>query len=278
MDHPSIWDPLSVCEMGPGPREQSNTCCGFIKKSTPCKNMVKEQDLKEGRRKLCNLSERALDIPNLQPVLCDIASNFLCARWHRRSQTNQVGQKWFEAAARNQHHARGPHALLPSTPEVGISRPPPPTVGNDVLGQEGALRSANSRRSVDWNHVTSRQPIAPSLDHADSASPRSLSRQVSVTMLREMQVPWQMSRELPAILCVANAHGGRHTLKLKSFEPGSFGQGSEPDDVECYFCHCEGEESVTLKCGTCSCIVHLGCMERWLAVRPAGYHTSCTHW
>lgn len=278
MNNPSIWDPLSVCEMGPGPREQSNTCCGFTKKSTPCKNIVKEQDLKEGRRKLRNLSERPFNIRHLRPVLCDIASNFLCARWHRQSQTNQVGQKWFEAAARNQQHARVSQPQPPSASDVDISRSLPPTVGNDVFGQEGPFHSTSRRRSVDSTHLTSRQLIAPGLDHADSASPRSLSRQVSVTMLRERQVPWQTSQELPAILCVANAHGGQHTLKLKSFEPGSFGQGSEPDDVECYFCHCEGDESVTLKCGTCSCIVHLGCMERWLAVRPAGYHTSCTHW
>lgn len=154
------------------------------------------------------------------------------------------------------------------------SRSPLSNVRYDAFGQEGPSHSSTRKRSVDSTHAIGHYPIVARLVHTDSASPQGFSRRVTVGLLQESQIRWQVSRDMPAILCVANDHGGQHTIEPKIFEQGTFGQGSEPDDVECHICHCEDEESVILKCGTCSCIVYLGCMERWLAVpQPHFLHT-----
>lgn len=58
MDYLLIWDPLSILEMGAGPREQGNICCGTTKKRDSCKSSVKIDDLKAGRQQLRALGER----------------------------------------------------------------------------------------------------------------------------------------------------------------------------------------------------------------------------
>jgi hypothetical protein len=53
---------------------------------------------------------RTTGLSTLQSKLCDIARVFLCARWPPQRQADQVGQRWYEAAIRNQ--ARVPHGRL----------------------------------------------------------------------------------------------------------------------------------------------------------------------
>ncbi|KAJ5869333.1 hypothetical protein N7455_004274 [Penicillium solitum] len=92
---------------GPG------SCCGMTKKGEPCKNSIKVKDTKIGHQKLATLARQPFDVSSLQPKLCDIARDFLCARWHRHRQADQVGQQWYEAAVRNQ--ARNGFSISHST-------------------------------------------------------------------------------------------------------------------------------------------------------------------
>ncbi|OQE33089.1 hypothetical protein PENNAL_c0920G03746, partial [Penicillium nalgiovense] len=46
------------------------------------------------------------DLSTLQSKLCDIARVFLCARWHRQRQADQVGQRWYEAASATRRKCR----------------------------------------------------------------------------------------------------------------------------------------------------------------------------
>ncbi|KAJ5473974.1 hypothetical protein N7475_003540 [Penicillium sp. IBT 31633x] len=98
------WNPFAVCGI---PYGGPVSCCGVTKKGEPCKNSVKVQDTKIGHQKLTTLSREPFDLSTLQSKLCDIARVFLCARWHRQRQADQVDQRWYEAAIRNQ--ARVPH-------------------------------------------------------------------------------------------------------------------------------------------------------------------------
>ncbi|OQE64091.1 hypothetical protein PENNAL_c0229G02214, partial [Penicillium nalgiovense] len=103
------WNPFSVCEI---PHGGPASCCGVTKKGEPCKNSVKVQDTKIGHQKLTTLAREPFHLPTLQSKLCDIAKGFLCARWHRQRQAEQVGQQWYEAAVRSQRTARGTNLTL----------------------------------------------------------------------------------------------------------------------------------------------------------------------
>ncbi|KAJ5253131.1 hypothetical protein N7489_003541, partial [Penicillium chrysogenum] len=50
-----------------------------------------ETHTKIGHQKLTTLSREPFDLSTLQSKLCDIARDFLCARWHRQRQADQVG-------------------------------------------------------------------------------------------------------------------------------------------------------------------------------------------
>jgi hypothetical protein len=86
----------------------------MTKKGEPCKNSIKVEDTKIGHQKLTTLAREPFDLSTLQSKLCDIARGFLCARWHRQRQADQVGQRWYEAAVRNQ--ARVPHGSRMASP------------------------------------------------------------------------------------------------------------------------------------------------------------------
>ncbi|KAK9848355.1 hypothetical protein MYU51_016761 [Penicillium brevicompactum] len=63
----------------------------MTKKGAPCKNSINFQDTKIGHQKLNILARESFDISTLQSKLCDIAKEFLCARWHRQWQADQLG-------------------------------------------------------------------------------------------------------------------------------------------------------------------------------------------
>jgi hypothetical protein len=63
-----------------------------MKKGEPCKNSIKVEDTKIGHQKLTTLAREPFDLSNLQSKLRDVAKEFLCVRWHRQRQADQLGQ------------------------------------------------------------------------------------------------------------------------------------------------------------------------------------------
>ncbi|KAJ5642585.1 hypothetical protein N7490_006585 [Penicillium lividum] len=265
MDHPSwVWNPLLICEMGSGPFEHGNTCCGITQKGDQCKNAVRKEILKSGRQKLDTLAERPFSVCNLQLKLRDIAADFLCTRWHQLRQADLVGQRWYEAAIRNQLQPRR------SQPD---GRRPLRSVRSTRRSAADPDRHSQSRpRAMDGVVFT-----GPSISVPSQLGPSTQDRQVTPAMLRENQVTWPVSDEAPADLMIANDHAGPQTLKLKRFTCRS-PQSSDPRGETCYICHGEDEnEPVTLYCGGCELVAHLNCMELWLGSWRPGFHTSCPH-
>lgn len=110
------WNPVLVCEIEVSPNDGPGFCCGMTKKGARCKNSIKVEDTKIGHQKLSSLTREPFELSTLQSKLCAIAKEFLCARWHRQQQAEQVGQEWYEAAVRNQ--ARAPHDSRVATPSI----------------------------------------------------------------------------------------------------------------------------------------------------------------
>jgi hypothetical protein len=88
-----LWNPLIVCEIEVSPNGGSVFCCGMTEKGTRCKNRINAKDTKKGHRNLDSLANEPFQLSTLQPKLCAIAKEFLCARWHRQRQAEQVGQQ-----------------------------------------------------------------------------------------------------------------------------------------------------------------------------------------
>ncbi|KAI1829877.1 hypothetical protein CBS147337_9256 [Penicillium roqueforti] len=255
------WNPFSVCEI---PHSRCGSCCGMTKKGEPCKNSIKVEDTKIGHQKLTALSREPFDLSNLQSKLCDVARDFLCARWHRQQQAEQLGQQWYEAAVRNQ--ARVPHRsrmVSPSAMEHQSQR---------------QISSASRRRPASDN--TDRSPHGfrqdPPVHLSTNSEPvQPLNSYVTSTMLRRNSVPWHVSPARPAILLSAtNLLAGFQNLTLQSLTPSE-----EVDSIHCVFCLSEDEdhanERVILRCRRCTSLCHLSCAEEWLDKQRTGYGTSC---
>jgi hypothetical protein len=119
----SLWNPLVVCEIEVGPLGQRSLCCGITANGIPCKNSVKIKDINQGHQKMTNLSRIPFGLAALQASLREIAKNFLCKRWHRDRQADRVGQRWYEAAVRNQAQAHSAAADTPrSSPALAVPR------------------------------------------------------------------------------------------------------------------------------------------------------------
>ncbi|CAI7623570.1 unnamed protein product [Penicillium palitans] len=89
-------------------------------------------------------------------------------------------------------------------------------------------------------------------------------------MLAMNRAPWDVSPKDPAILSINNEHGGLHCIRIRSFD-----QGSCPDGEVCPICFVEdSDDPVMLQCDACKGVVHLGCMDGWLAHRLPGNNTS----
>jgi hypothetical protein len=100
------WNPLLVCEIEVSPNGGLGSCCGMTKKGEPCKNSIKVEDTKIGHQKLATLARKPFDVSSLQPKLCDVARDFLCARWHRHRQADQVASSGMKppSATRREYH------------------------------------------------------------------------------------------------------------------------------------------------------------------------------
>ncbi|OGE47105.1 hypothetical protein PENARI_c063G03727 [Penicillium arizonense] len=255
------WNPFSVCGI---PHSGPGSCCGMTKKGEPCKNSIKVEDTKIGHQKLTTLAREPFDLSSLQSKLCDIARDFLCARWHRQRQADQVGQQWYDAAVRNQ--ARVPHGSRMASPSV-MEQP----------GQRQAS-SASRRRPASDNTDPSPRGLRHDPPVRLSTNPEPVqpfNPFVTSTMLRTNSVPWRVSPVQPAILAsVANIWAGFQELTLQSLTPSE-----EVDSIHCVFCLTEDEdhanERVILRCRQCTSLSHLSCAEEWLERRDTGSGTSC---
>ena len=266
------WNPIRVCEIEFSPNGGPGSCCGMTKKGAPCKNSIKVQDTKIGHQKLDILAREPFNLSTLQPRLCAIAKDFLCARWHRQQQAEQLGQQWYEAAIHNQ--ARVPHGSSMTSASV-----------MEHLGQRQT--SSASRRSPALNNTDGsahRLRQEPPLRQSTSPEPVQPSTPfVTTTMLRTNSVPWSVSPDHPAILSSAsNIWAGIQDMTLQSFRPSQEVDNIHVDSIYCVFCLADDEEHanerVILRCGECTSLCHLSCAEEWLERRVTGFSTSCCVW
>jgi hypothetical protein len=253
-----LWDPFAICE---GPREKDRICCGLTKRGTPCKLYITEDVHNAGVKKLHTLACQPFHLPTFQHKLHDIVPHFLCARWHRRLQVDDVRKQWEAAAIRNQAQAQTPRHRSATT------------ASGQVLCPEGRGRGERTELN------TPRASGSPdSLQSTRTTEPGESSHafcpKVTETTLRENRVPWDVSRARPATLSIQKESGEEVFLHLQSFSPTS-----SLRHERCGFCHGEDpDEPVVLKCGRCTTYVHLNCMSLWLRTRESGSRPSCVTW
>lgn len=184
----------------------------------------------------------------MQSILCDIARDFLCARWHRQRQA--------ETPYRSVPTRRRSASRL----EQNTQRPP---ARRELIGQM---------------YLVEDQPTTSIQPGTNSVTSPSQGRFITVAMIRGNQVPWQITDWSPIVLSVANDAAGQQILEIRSFEESPSSQ-NDDDDLECCVCHGEdNDEPVMLQCRSCSFHVLLDCMEKWLELRRSGQHPSCPQW
>ncbi|CAG8601430.1 unnamed protein product [Penicillium salamii] len=259
------WNPFLVCEIEVSPNGGPGFCCGMTKKGARCKNSVKLEDTKIGHQKLNILAREPFQLPTLQSKLRAIAKEFLCARWHRQQQAEQVGRQWYEAAVRNQ--ARVPHGSRVVTTHI-------------VHPRQRQMSPASSRRLAEsdntnrpFSHGLRQGPPVALSTSAESV--QSIHPFVTAEMLRTNSVTWHVSPARPAILTsVTNIWAGVQDLSLQNLSLSE-----DVDDIHCVFCLAEDEEQanecVILRCDQCRARCHLSCAEEWLEKRRTGFGTSC---
>ncbi|CEJ61370.1 hypothetical protein PMG11_09905 [Penicillium brasilianum] len=235
---------------------------GTTRAGAPCKNSIKFQDIKTGQQQLANLAAQSFDFLTLRPTLCDIARNFLCARWHRQRQADQLGQQWYEAVVRSREHARHTSEVAAVAPDIEadqsqrsiIRRPTEPVLSSRATTQHKD-ESAPVRDPV---------PLEPS---------ERIRRYITVSMLRTNSAPWCISPAQPATLSGFNIGAGMQNLDLHSLTLSD-----EVSAIYCPFCLGDDEEhldeSVILRCNRCRGLAYLSCVEEWLEKRDAGPHVS----
>ncbi|OKP11863.1 hypothetical protein PENSUB_2600 [Penicillium subrubescens] len=181
-----------------------------------------------------------------------MAKNFLCARWHRQRQADQVGQQWYEAAARNRERA-GP---ISEAASVVFASPSESEIPRRVTRQ-------NEERQIPLVHDSI--PLEP-LERT--------VRYVTALMLRTDSVRWCISPAEPATLSAFNIGAGMQNLELHSLT-----RSEEVSHIHCPFCLADEEdqadESVILRCKQCRGLAHLGCVEEWLQKREVASNMSC---
>ncbi|CAG8214282.1 unnamed protein product [Penicillium salamii] len=253
-----LWNPLFVCQMGP--LQEEKTCCGITKKGYACKLVVKKETLKEGRQKLSNLARSPFDLSTLDSQLDGIVSFFLCKKWHRSRQQSDVKKRWFDAAVRNQTQAQtSPHrGLSPSTAET-----------NDSQETFQWPLEVGALYALMWDVDEIDYPELTAPTRVGSSQPPG--REVTAHMLTTNGVHWDVSPDDPAFLSIRNDYGRVHSIQLHKFC-----QGSGPEGEKCPVCfEEESNASIILQCDECKGVVHLECMEGWLAHRLPGNNTSC---
>ncbi|KAJ5267697.1 hypothetical protein N7478_010505 [Penicillium angulare] len=250
------WDPLTTCEMNI-PSQESRTCCGRTIKGASCKSRITLSVVQRGHQKLMSLARRPLDLATLELCLRDIAKCFLCTSWHQSRQTDDVAQRWYQAAVRN------------STPFSGTGRSHSPPIAHS------SSRTSVVQTSELDPTVQLCTPNTPPHMPATSLPSPSMGSFVTAATLRSNNVPWNISPDHPAFLsCVTNIRAGVQGIELHSL-----GHSDGFTDIHCVFCLTEAEgnsrETVVLCCIQCGALSHLGCMEWWMKNRDRGFKKSC---
>ncbi|KAE8155379.1 hypothetical protein BDV40DRAFT_283871 [Aspergillus tamarii] len=101
---------------------------------------------------------------------------------------------------------------------------------------------------------------------------RQRGQEVTVAMVQEGQIPFQVSTTRPAVVSVPTAIGGTGNIVFRSFR-----KGRDISDVQCDICHERHlEDTVYLNCEECTGEFHWECMQRWLHSLQADF--SCPKW
>ncbi|KAJ5292120.1 hypothetical protein N7478_001371 [Penicillium angulare] len=193
--------------MGLAPRGENKTCCGRTVKGASCKNRLKLRVTEKGHQKLMSLAGRPLDLTTLEFALCDIVKDFLCGRWHRSQQADDIAHRWYQAAVRKTTQA-----------ELNFHHLQPPVGRTSMfLGSSDAQMSEpdhTHRPFLDDASLNSFAYLPAVTEVLPSTGPF-----VSAATLRADNVPWHITPEQPAFLsCVTNIWAGvRNEGALEAF-------------------------------------------------------------
>ena len=237
------------------------TCSGVTKQGTPCSLRLHQANIKEAYHKLSCLAQEAFDLSSLQSRLREIILLLLCKRWHQ-DQADDVSRQWYAAtwALESRAFYRDPSISVEES--VRGSR-------DSRIIHEHAI-APPSAEDGGFGYID----ILPPYDLLRLPSYHTASQEISGNNLREKQVPWEVAPTHPATLAVDKTSGESHSVRIHSFS-----EIPTPEDVECRICHGEyRDESVILQCEGCTNVVHLGCMEDWLANRSPVNRVSCPIW
>ena len=245
---------------------------------TRCKNLVKIKDINKGHQKTTDLSRIPFGLVRLQSTLCEIAKDFLCKRWHWERQADQIGQRWYEAAVRNQAQAHGdPEDTPPSLPAPAVLRQTRSAFRRGQSESDRAHQLFDQHSDQHSDRETSPARFLTGSRLAERVD-QPAHPYVTAAMLRTNSVSWHVTPAQPAILSLMpNIWAGAQDFTLQKVT-----RSHEVDDIHCVFCLAEDEnrvdERVVLRCVRCTGLAHLACTQEWLEKRETGHGTSCCIW
>lgn len=188
-------------------------------KGAPCKNSIKLKDTKIGNQKLNALIREPFQLSTLQSKLCAIAKEFLCARWHRQRQAEQIGQQWYDTAVGNQ--VRVPYDSRVASPSI-------------VHPGQRRMSSACRKRLAGSGNTDRSPPHGlrqdPPVPLSTSPGPvQSVNPFVTAAMRRANSAPWHVSPAQSAVLTsVTNIWAGVQDLTLRNLSLSE-----EVDNIHC---------------------------------------------
>lgn len=164
---------------------------------------MKKETLKEGRHKLNNLARGPFVLSTLDSQLSDLVSFFLCKQWHRERQHNDVKQRRFDAAVRNQADVQ--ESSRQRFPQIIAEE-------IDLPQQEPASTALEPDEFAPIWGVGAAFPRLPVSTWLEVSRPPG--RDVTPGMLTINRVPCDVSPDDPAILSIHNEYGGLHSLRF----------------------------------------------------------------
>ncbi|KAJ5829168.1 uncharacterized protein N7525_007421 [Penicillium rubens] len=208
-----LWDPLiSVKWSRLG---KLRPVVALPRKEISCKLIVKNETLKEGCHKLNNLARGPFVPSTLDSQLSDLVSFVLCKQWHRERQHNDVKQRRFDAAVRNQADVQeSPRQLFPQIIAEEIDGPQ----------QEPASTALEPDEFAPIWGVDAAFPRLPASTWLEVSRPPG--GDVTPGMLTMNRAPWDVSPDDPAILSIHNEYGGLHSLQIDTVRQESCSDGT----------------------------------------------------
>ncbi|KAJ5244852.1 hypothetical protein N7489_004948 [Penicillium chrysogenum] len=165
--------------------------------------LISKETLKEGRHKLNNLARGPFVLSTLDSQLSDLVSFFLCKQWHRERQHNDVKQRRFDAAVRNQADVQ--ESSRQRFPQIIAEE-------IDLPQQEPASTALEPDEFAPIWGVGAAFPRLPVSTWLEVSRPPG--RDVTPGMLTINRVPCDVSPDDPAILSIHNEYGGLHSLRF----------------------------------------------------------------